>query len=438
MKRKLTQNSYGAVVKYFLAFVLVLLNFFPAGQAMAEGASFYLSPSSGTFFVGSTFDVSIFVNTGGADANAVEVNLKFDPKKIQVANPTAGKSFIEVWVSQPAYSNTEGTMRFIGGVPSPGINTSSGLVSTVTFRAVTPGETSIVFSGNSKILQNDSKGTNILNSMGRGVYTLTIPPPEGPNVFSLTHPDQNKWYKNNNPTFSWEKEEKVTDFSYGFNEDPAGSPDNVSEGDQTSVSFSDVKDGIWYFHVKAKKDGIWGGASHYIVKIDGTSPAVFTPKIDPPSKIFEQQQPLVSFITTDFLSGMDYYQIKYIDITPERGAASEGFFVETASPYKLPSLGMGKYLIVVRAYDKAGNFREGTVKIDVLPKNFLITKSGIRWRDINIPWWILILILIILLILLLIIAFRKHRKTTEYRRQRLLKAEKDLEEQRKKLNLSPK
>ena len=189
---------------WYLVFILVVFSVLPEA-AGAAGASLYFSPASGTFFVGSTFDISIFINTGGEDVNAVQVDIKFDPQKLQVASPTAGKSFIEVWVSQPTYSNTKGEMSFIGGIPSPGINTSAGLVSTVTFRVISPGVTPVLFLDSSKVLRNDSEGTNILTSMARGVYTLIIPPPEGPKVFSPTHPDTNKWYKNNNPTFSWKK-----------------------------------------------------------------------------------------------------------------------------------------------------------------------------------------------------------------------------------------
>ena len=107
-----------------------------ASCAKADNASLYLSPQSGTVFIGSTFDVSVFLNTNNNNVNAVKVDLKFDPTKLQVANPVAGKSFIAVWIAQPTFSNQEGTLTFQGGVPSPGINTSSGLVSTITFRAI--------------------------------------------------------------------------------------------------------------------------------------------------------------------------------------------------------------------------------------------------------------------------------------------------------------
>jgi len=422
-------------IGFYLPIVVLILLFFTfisPNKANAAGASLYFSPASGTFFVGSTFDVSVFVNTGGEDVNAVEINIKFNPEKLQVASPTAGKSFIEVWVSQPTYSNTTGEMSFIGGIPTPGINTTAGLVSTVTFRAISPGSTTILFLDSSKVLRNDPKGTNILTSMGRGVYELLIPPPEGPEVFSPTHPDKNKWYKNNNPTFSWEKEEGVTDFSYSFDRDPTGVPDNVSEGNHTSVSYSDVGDGIWYFHVKAKKAEVWGGVSHYLVQIDTTPPAAFTPEVEPSSKTTERQ-PLISFITTDALSGMDYYQIKYVDITPERKEIATGFFIEAASPYKLPSLEIGKYLVVVRAADIAGNYREGTVKIQIFPEGITISKRGIQYREYSLPWWILAAVLIIILVLIGFYLWRKYRRQFLVKKDRITEMEKRIENERKKI-----
>ena len=406
--------------------------FIVAAPTSAGNASLYLSPTSGSFFVGSTFDVSVFVNTGGENINAVEVNLKFDPTKVQIASPTAGKSFIEVWVAQPAFSNTKGTMSFIGGVPSPGINTSSGLVSTVTFRAISPGQTSIVFFDSSKVLRNDPQGTNILTSAGRGVYDLLIPPPEGPKVFSSTHPDQNKWYRNNNPTFSWEKIEGAVEFSYSFDQDSTGTPDNIAEGDHTSVSFSEIKDGIWYFHVKAKKAESWGGVSHYIVKVDNTPPAAFDPNIEPSSKTTERQ-PLVFFFTTDSLSGIDYYQVKYIDISPGKGGEEEsGFFTEASSPYKLPSLQPGEYLIVIRAYDVAGNWREGTVKLQIFPRDFFFTTKGIYFKGTILPWWILIMILAVIVAILAIYLWRRHRALLKKEKHSFSGIEEKLRDHRQK------
>jgi len=291
-------------------------------------------------------------------------------------------------------------------MPSPGINTSAGLVSSITFRAIAPGETTISFLDSSQVLLDDGKGTNILNSMGRGVYDIVIPPPEGPKVFSSTHSDQNKWYKNNNPSFSWEKEEGVTDFSYSIDQDFHGVPDNIPEGDHTSVSYSDLKDGIWYFHVKAKKGNSWGGASHYLVQADTTPPASFSLNFEPTLKspTITSREPIVSFITTDAFSGISHYELKTIDLTEAGKEKAEAeFFVEVVSPYKLPFLNIGEYQIVARAYDLAGNWRDASEKIEVitLGEVFYTTKRGINIFGIYLSWRRVILILIFLIAIVL-------------------------------------
>jgi hypothetical protein len=392
-----------------------------ARNAEAGGASLYLSPNNGTFNVGSTFDVSVFVNTGDQNANAVKVEFKFDPKKLQLTNPTTGKSFISIWTSPPSYSNTDGIISFQGGAPSPGINTSSGLVSTVTFRAIAPGKAKIVFLDSSQVLLDDGFGTNVLNSLGEGNYEISILPPEGPKVFSSTHFDLNKWRKNNNPTFSWEKENGVTDFSYMIDLDSQGAPDNESEGGNTSISYSNLDDGIWYFHIKAKKEDVWGGTSHYAVLIDATPPASFSIKVDPSEKT-DNNQPIISFITTDALSGIDHYEIKTIDITANRENKNELFFIETASPYRLPLLEIGKYMIVVRVYDKAGNWLDESVKIEIVSESAAITDKGV-WRNGELfSWWPLLaamLLLIILILIVLIVSWKRKRKNKREILQRL-------------------
>ena len=430
--------------KVLFILIILIISFGVVSVAKAEGASLYLSPQTGTFFVGSTFDVSIFVNTGGNNVNAVEVDLKFDQRKLQIASPTAGRSFIAVWISQPTFSNTEGTATFQGGVPSPGINTSSGLISTITFRAINPGEAVVSILDSSQVLLDDGKGTNILSSMGRGVYKIIIPPPEGPKVFSSSHPDQNKWCNNNSPTLSWEKEEGVIDFSYSLDDIFYGVPDNISEGDYASVSYTDLEDGIWYFHIKAKKGDVWGGITHYILLIDTTPPAAFTLSFEPTlrSPVMTAREPIVSFITTDSLSGLSHYDLKLIDLTKAPQKKETGFFVEASSPYQLPSLATGEYEVIVRAFDQAMNWQDSSKKIEVIPieEIFYITKGGINIWTTFLPWWKVILILLPLIVAILVIVFfwYKRQKGLGQKRAALKeikeKTKKNGQELKRKLN----
>ncbi len=424
----------------FLIILIFSFGFIASAKAQQGSASIYLSPTSGTFQVGSTFNISVLVNTAGNDINALRVDLKFNPQKLQVASPTAGKSFVSVWISQPTYSNVNGTITFQGGMPTPGVNTSSGLVSTITFRAIAPGSANISVLETSQVLLNDGRGTDILGLTGRGIYELVLPPPEGPKVFSPTHPDQNKWYKDNNATLKWEKEEGVIDFSYSIDNDFSGVPDNVSEGSGNSVSYADLEDGIWYFHIKAKKGNVWGGISHYILKIDTIPPAAFNLNFEPgAASIISTQQPIVSFVTTDALSGLDHYELKNINLSKVPEGEAE-FFVEVTSPYRL-SFKNGAYKVVVRAFDKAGNWRDSSETLSVIPKGyFIVTRGGINFWIIFLPWWLIILILgvLIILIIVAIILSRKYHIRVYREREKvgetIKKAENHKDEIKKRVN----
>src|SRR3989344_4740843 len=173
----------GWALKLFVSICLITLTSVTEVNA-AGSASLSLSPVQGSFIVGNSFDVSIFVNTNGNDINTVEGNLKFSSDTLQIVSPSTGQSFISVWITQPTFSNEEGTIHFAGGLPSPGINTTAGLVSTITFRAKAPGIGTIEILPNSKILLNDGKGTNVLTSVARGTYGLTFAAPGGPGISS--------------------------------------------------------------------------------------------------------------------------------------------------------------------------------------------------------------------------------------------------------------
>ncbi len=68
---------------------------------IADAANLIASPTTGTFEVGSTFTVSIFLNTEGESINAFDVVLNFPPDKLQLVSPSVGKSIVEIWTGPP-------------------------------------------------------------------------------------------------------------------------------------------------------------------------------------------------------------------------------------------------------------------------------------------------------------------------------------------------
>jgi hypothetical protein len=347
------------VKKNYFILLLALLFFGRASSIFAESrsASLYLSPSSGSFLVGSTFTVSIFLNTNDNKVNTVWVDIKFPSDLLQVTSPTTGKSFITEWLTPPSYSNEKGIISFRGGIPG-GISTSAGLISSITFRTIASGVAKMEIADDSKILLNDGAGTNILLNRVNGEYHILVPAPEGPLVISDTHPNPEKWYSDSSPSFSWEKEDNVAGYSWSFSQNPQEAPDGISESKDNFTSYSNIKDGIWYFHIRQQKNGVWGKTSHVEVKIDTTPPKNFSPKIESSSKLTEYQ--MVYFETSDDFSGIDHYEVSLIDLSGQ--GTLNSFFTEEKSPYKITLKKAGEYKIIVKAVDKAGNAKESEAK----------------------------------------------------------------------------
>lgn len=406
------------IVFLILNFLFLILAFAPQG-VKAQSASLYLAPSRGTFFVGSTFSISIYLDTKGNKINAVEVDLKFPPNILQVTAPTAGESFISEWLTPPSYSNIGGGISFKGGIPE-GIVTSAGLVSTITFRAKSSGKAKVEFLDSSKVLLADGKGTSILTSNIDGAYEILVPPPEGPKISSPTHPDPEIWYSNSSPSFSWEKTNGVTDFSFSFSQNSQENPDIISEGNYTFQSYEEVSDGIWYFHLRAKKKGSWGRTSHFLVRVDTSPPQKFEPKA-------ETYSGFIYFESKDFHSGIDYYEISILNISENPSAAL--FFIEATSPFKSPERRPGKYQVIVRAYDRAGNYQTAENRFQMLSPIISIEETGIRLRGVFFPRWVICLILFVLIGVIGYLPFYLSRHTLGFN-----KLKKEIKETLSKIN----
>jgi len=392
----------------FLAVVILLFSFFAISFSIhaqtaqkkteeAKYASLSVSPSIGTFTVGNTFSVSILLNTGGLFINAIDISLLFPADKLQIVSPSAGQSVIGIWTSPPKYDNQKGTATFRGGIPNPGINVESGLVSTITFRVKAIGTAAVRFSDNSRIFLNDGLGTNILGNTMSGIYSLTLPLPAGPEVSSFTHPDQTKWYPLSTVQLQWQADVGAEGYSYMLSATPIDIPDDIPESMRHEVIYRNlISDGIHYFHIKELRSGAWGGTTHFGFKIDTTPPAEFPVQIIPSEKTV-RKQPVVQFVTTDAYSGISHYELKIVPLTsnvPEAGSEEQQFFIEASSPYVPSPLDVGKYLVVVRAFDNAGNYRAQSQRLEITTAIFeKVAGEGIRLTsNVVIPWvWVLII-----------------------------------------------
>lgn len=416
----------------FLIFLIIIIFSFvvvPYVSAQEDGASLTIYPQIGAFVEGSIFDVSVILNTGDNYVEAVNIDLKFDPKILQVVTPTKEFSIVSEWVSPPTYSNTGGVVSLRGKFYNRGINTSDGLISIIAFRAIKTGKTSIEFIDSSEVIRADDKKANILNSVNIASYSVLLPLAKGPRVFSGTHPDQNKWYKNNSPSFHWDKIKDSEGYSYLISRDQFGEPDNIVDTINTSqCCFEGLEDGVWYFHLRAKEGEAWGGATSFRVNIDNTPPRSFKPHLEIFTTVLNHSS-LFHFDTIDLLSGLDYYEARIVDISNPENILYSGF-IRTESPYKFDTGKKGAFKVVIRAFDKAGNHREEEVKIRVITSNFARIDGGFQLFGVFFPLWFVVVVLAFIVITVAgIIIWR-----IEKRKNVCNRLEKDIEKVEEKLD----
>ena len=140
---------------------------------LAEAASLYVSPSSGNYGIGDSFTVGVYTNSSDQALNAVSGTLSFPTDKIEVTSVSKAGSIMSLWVSEPSFSNSAGTVSFEGIVLNPGYSGSAGKILSVTFHTKGGGSVPVNFATGS-ILANDGQGTNILTGFGSGNFIIEL------------------------------------------------------------------------------------------------------------------------------------------------------------------------------------------------------------------------------------------------------------------------
>jgi len=268
--------------KVFPIFTLLILSFIIAPSVQAQEASFYLSPSKGNYRIGANFVVDVMINAEKISLNAAQTKIFFPPDRLKVIDISKQNSIFSLWAQEPIFSNSEGEIYFVGGLPTPGFRGEAGKVITIIFQAKSLGEAKIHFS-EEIIMANAPEGIDIFSFSQGGSFAFS----QG-GIYAILVSDE--------------------------------IPEELPKDKQPPFSFEIIVD----------DEG------------DPTNP-----------------QPLLYFETTDDLSGVSHYEIKI---------GEEDFFkvsIGKTKPFRLPHLTPGTYQIIVRAFDKAGNYTKSTAEVKV-------------------------------------------------------------------------
>lgn len=397
--------------KNFLNFIFSIgfLVFLILGVKPVDAATLYFSPSSGNFSTGNIFSVSLLLNTQGEAVNNVETTINFPTSFMEVTSISKSGSILSLWVEEPNFSNSNGTISFNGGAPTPGFNGSSGRVLTVVFRVKKPGLGSLI-STSAAVRANDGFGTDVLKGTAQASFTFIdeqapVAPatereivsgtPKAPNISSLTHPDPDKWYTDKSATFAWSVPSDVDSAKLLFGQNPKSDPTVLYVPAINKKTIDDIEDGVWYFHAQLKNSNGWSPTTHFRFQIDTEKPTNF--------EILEVQRddltdPRVKFAfdADDETSGIDHYEIQ-ID-----GKDTITWKDDGSGIFETPPLSPGKHILVAKAVDKAGNFLTNSLEFIVEPlkspiitdyleeveQGDTITIKGTTYPDSKITIWI--------------------------------------------------
>jgi len=153
-------------IKLIIILIVTVALFSPV-QVLA--AKLFISPDSGTATQGNNFTVFIKVDTENADINVIEAMVHFPQDILEVQEISKSDSIFGMWAQEPSYSNRDGFIEFVGGIPS-GFNGSSGTVLAVMFKAK-EAEQAVVNFGPSRVFLSDGKGTNVFSEAVGASYT---------------------------------------------------------------------------------------------------------------------------------------------------------------------------------------------------------------------------------------------------------------------------
>ncbi|MEK9154726.1 MAG: cohesin domain-containing protein, partial [Patescibacteria group bacterium] len=159
----------------------------------AEAATLSLSPSvSSTITVGNIFNVSLILNTSGAQVDGADIRyLNYNPALLEVQDANSLSAGVQISPGSLMSITNINTVDVINGriqfsqTVGTGLTYSgTGVLASVNFKALATGSTNVTFDFTAGVTADTniaSAGTDVLTAVTNGSYTIipagTVPPP---------------------------------------------------------------------------------------------------------------------------------------------------------------------------------------------------------------------------------------------------------------------
>jgi len=172
--------------KIFIAsIVFAILSILILPQTI-KAATLSLFPSSGSFEVGQTFNVSIILDTQATNTDGVDIYyLNYDPSLLEVQDADSGQAGVQINPGS-LFSNTvsnsvdttNGKIDFSQTSSGGNYFNGTGTVANITFKVLSQGTANITFDftlGTTTDTNVDAYGVDILSDVVNGSYVLSLP-----------------------------------------------------------------------------------------------------------------------------------------------------------------------------------------------------------------------------------------------------------------------
>lgn len=134
--------------------------------------AYFVIPEKNNFQLGKEFYFDLNTSAINTPVNVVQADIIFDKNLLEVKTIDTQKSFATIF-TQKDFSNEEGWIRIVGGLPNPGYLGERGHFARIFFLPKTTGVGEISFLKTSSLLANDGHGTNILSKFPTSSISVT-------------------------------------------------------------------------------------------------------------------------------------------------------------------------------------------------------------------------------------------------------------------------
>ena len=319
-----------------------------------------IQPEFGIYDLNFEQRFSVMVDTGDESVNAVQIQLLFDPKRVEIKSLETSSSSCSYVIENKIDSIKGKADLSCVMIKTDGEQGTLPIADIIVVPKQTGNFTFSFDEENTKVLASDGLGTNVLRmSQSSSYQVINFNPKLSTStkpfvVFSPTHPNQSRWYNLSTASFVWFGKPNAV-YRYTFDSSPDTVPSNTYTTKDTKIDVPIPGDGVFYFHLQLASGG---PVTHYRLQSDETPPSIVSIHLSQ-DNIKEGDVVRFSFEAKDVGSGIQ--QNYYVDL-------GNHLFLPTGSQLYIPFLEPGDQKVTLRVYDLANNYSEKTQIVHVESK----------------------------------------------------------------------